>query len=114
MFCEILPFCPGQFETDLNRCREYHLREWSSLRISKLHINYLRMAPFRLIRSRIQMPFTLENGYTAWQRDGKRRHIDSHRTSIYCKSLTRIKLLRGLREVTDLILRAALRPVDQE
>ncbi len=109
MLREILPLCPGQFETDLDRCREYYPRNGISFRILKFNINHLWTAPFRLICNWIKILFTFENENSARQRDGKGRHIDCHSIAIYCKSLTRSKLLGSLRKITGLILCAALR-----
>jgi len=107
---KILPLCLGHFETYLDGCREDNPRNRSSLRISKLHINHLRTAPFRLACNRIQITFTRDHENTSRQRDGKGRHIDCHSINIYCNSLTWPKFLRSLARINGPILRLALRP----
>jgi hypothetical protein len=43
-----LPFCPGQFETYLERRREDNLGNSPSFQILKLHLNYLWTTPYRI------------------------------------------------------------------
>jgi hypothetical protein len=110
MFSKILPLCLSHFEAYLDGRREGNRRHRSSFRISKLHINHLRTIPFRPACKGIRITFTLDNEYTARQRDRKGRHIDQHGISIDRDGLTRVEILRNLHRINAPALRTALRP----